>query len=160
MIALLNSTDILSSSFLSRLDGSDGWFISVEVELASFTTYNKVGATYENPLKSSWAVALGGIPGESEIAVTLKCTLLPRTYNTGGSYFWPMWAGISSALYLLPFGVFDVNVESKWKVSSGTIVGLKGGSTFFSIKACQLIVAKKGCCLISSTWSGPLKWIV
>ena len=84
MIALLNSTDILSSSFLSRLDGSDGWFISVEVELASFTTYNKVGATYENPLKSSWAVALGGIPGESEIAVTLKCTLLPRTYNTGG----------------------------------------------------------------------------
>ena len=78
MIALLNSTDILSSSFLSRPDGSDGWLISVEVELASFTTYNKVGATYENPLKSSWAVALGGIPGESEIAVMLKCTLLPR----------------------------------------------------------------------------------
>ena len=30
-----------------------------------------------------------------------------------------------------PFGVLEVNVESKWKVSSGTMVGLKGGSTFF-----------------------------
>ena len=85
MIALLNSTDILSSSFLSRLDGSEGWLISVDVELASFTTYNKVGATYENPLKSSWAVALGGIPGESEIAVILKYTSFPRTNYRGGS---------------------------------------------------------------------------
>ena len=93
MIALWNSTDILSSSFLSRLDGSEGWLISVDVELASFTTYNKVGATYENPLKSSWAVALGGIPGESEIAVILKYTSFPRTNYTGEASFS---AGISS----------------------------------------------------------------
>ena len=57
----------------------------------------------------------------------------------------------------IPFGVLEVKDESKWKVSSGTIVGLNGGSTFFSIKFCQLIGAKNGCCLISSTCSGPIK---
>ena len=56
-------------SFLSPPEESeeaDVWCKSVDVELASSITYNNEGATYENPLKSSCAVALGGIPGESK----------------------------------------------------------------------------------------------
>ena len=58
----------INESFFSppeESDDADGCCINVDVELASPTTYNKEGATYEKPRNNSCAVALGGIPGES-----------------------------------------------------------------------------------------------
>ena len=52
-------------------------------------------------------------------------------------------------------GVLEVKVESKWKASSETTVGLKGGSCFFAFSFSQSMVEKKQCPKRSSIPSGP-----
>ncbi len=77
------------------------------------------GATKLNPLKSWWALALGGIPGES--GTNKKVNWVPVDCCDYNIY-----------LHHTPRGVLAVNSESKYIVSSGLwMTGLKGGAISF-----------------------------
>lgn len=81
-------------------------------------------ATKLNPLKSWWALALGGTPGESGIKKreNIECHLIVATRG-------PSAVKIVHVHYS-PRGVLAVNSESKYNVSSGLLTtGLKGGWT-------------------------------
>lgn len=77
-------------------------------------------ATKLNPLKSWWALALGGTPGESGIKKrgNMECHLIVATRDPSSFKIVPH----------SPRGVLAVNSESKYNVSSGLpMAGLKGG---------------------------------
>lgn len=86
---------------------------------------SSVIATKLNPLKSWWALALGGTPGESEARTQIhSCESLHVLINWMSGKVVRKKGGNQN----LPLGVFAVNSGSKWNVSSGRpAAGLKGG---------------------------------
>jgi len=108
------------------------------------------GATKLKPLKSWWALALGGIPGESahtkdhsyyrhvNIHTPTTCCQCSDAVSMAAGVVFKYWNRTVCMCGFLPLGVLAVNSGSKQNVSSGLpAAGLNGGWSSLLYSFCR-----------------------